>query len=544
MAVTVASTSASGTWNKLFPTETQTEVYSLVFIKKLFAVAVSYALFMRRIFPDSAFFDKQLDGINLKILREDNKYPGSSKVVYWLRGCFDAIDRQYLKAASLTLFSKGESTVGDPTQPYTSCKVIESYHFKMIYSNSSLQFEVCTLADKNNSKHGILSMSDDGVKAATLNLLKSIRTAGENLRALPSNMYMTMRLQYHENTPEDYEPLGFRDAGNISFDFEGSPVNIRIGSVQTTHHNLKMHMQVNKFFLNALKRPYGDFTGPADTSQHSVDMSMQGLTISSEKQNEGEELACTQKQTLQSDDTEDEIYDVRCPCGVHKDDGVMIVCDGCGMWQHAVCFRILEEADVPTSHICEHCSESRPDLLEKGGVTDLSLQNKPEDTRRSMCLLRRAVLLCTNLDSLSPAVLAKSLDVEYTVARGLFNRLIKEGVLKETGNRRGEKLVERELLESVILAKIFFNSLDQPRKKPLLDAMDEFVSQKSAVNSQTSTVRRTPRRSFAIHDPSKTNLDNLELSLEASQESSNSPIPTKRRKRTGIANTPVSVGRK
>lgn len=35
----------------------------------------------------------------------------------------------------------------------------------------------------------------------------------------------------------------------------------------------------------------------------------------------------------------------------------MILCDGCDKWQHAVCFRILQEGDVPTSHVCEICAK-------------------------------------------------------------------------------------------------------------------------------------------------------------------------------------------
>lgn len=47
-----------------------------------------------------------LQGVRLKILREDKKFPSSSKVVYWLRGCFDAIDRQFVStAANLIWFS-------------------------------------------------------------------------------------------------------------------------------------------------------------------------------------------------------------------------------------------------------------------------------------------------------------------------------------------------------------------------------------------------------------------------------------------------------
>ncbi|KAF8568414.1 hypothetical protein P879_05172 [Paragonimus westermani] len=513
MAVAVASSSQIGSvcptffyivplqWSKLFPTDLATEVQSLVFVKKFFAVAVSYALYTRHLFPESAFFDKQLEGVKLKILKEDNKFPGSSKVVYWLRGCFDAIDRQYVR----------------------------------IISNS----QSCRVAGTSNEE----------IKTATINLLKTIHTAGQKLLKLPPNLYMTMRLQYYDVAPEDYVPLGFKKADDITFEFDGTPVNIRIGIVNTAHHSIKMHMQTNRAFLMHSKTPNQTVNDTSEISQHSVDLSSQDLqeeqptAKSDDDLGEVELTASLQRQTLQSEE-EEESYDVRCPCRVNKDDGVMILCDGCGMWQHAVCFRILEESDVPTSHICEHCSESRPDLLEKGGVTDSSLQGIAEDARRSICLLRRAVLLCTGLDSLSPATIAKSLDVEYTVARGLFNRLIKEGVLKETGPKRGEKLIEKDFLESTVLARVFQFSPKRSKRLLNLETMDEFVSQKSTEPALSLSVRRTPRRTWAEANVSNTLKNDRNNSIEDSQESLLSPAPAKKKRRTGIANTPVALARR
>lgn len=37
----------------------------------------------------------------------------------------------------------------------------------------------------------------------------------------------------------------------------------------------------------------------------------------------------------------------------------MILCDNCGQWQHAVCFRIIDEANFPVSHICELCAKTK-----------------------------------------------------------------------------------------------------------------------------------------------------------------------------------------
>lgn len=50
-------------WQKTFPLQISTETLSLVFVKKLFAVAVSNVAFVRKLFPDNAFFDKNIEGL-------------------------------------------------------------------------------------------------------------------------------------------------------------------------------------------------------------------------------------------------------------------------------------------------------------------------------------------------------------------------------------------------------------------------------------------------------------------------------------------------
>ncbi|TGZ59909.1 hypothetical protein CRM22_008833 [Opisthorchis felineus] len=459
MAVVVATQSCTGNWQKLFPMDIGTEVYSLVFVKKLFAVAVSYVLYTRRIFPNSAFFDKQLEGVKLKILREDNKFPGSSKVVYWLRGCFDAIDRQYLKSALISLYCR-EDANRPSINLYDSCKIVESYAFKLAYGESAVEVDGAA-GDNVVSRSRLLppAVSQAEIQAATINLLKTINAVGEKTKRLSGDLFMTMRLQYTDDTPEDYVPPGFKKADDIVFQFDGTPANIRVGIVKTAHHSLKMHLQTNRAFLPLTKQMKEDKMEVQEASQKSLELNNQPQPEQQIPNSKETDLTeSLQKQTIQSEDDAEETFSVRCPCGVNKDDGVMILCDGCGMWQHAVCFRILEETDVPSSHICEKCSETKPELLQNGGITDNSLKELPDDARKSLCLLRRAVLLCTSLDSISPAIISKNLEVKYTVARSLFNRLIDEGILKEVGSKRGEKMVDKNHLEETVILKIFQHS--------------------------------------------------------------------------------------
>ncbi|XP_065910178.1 HORMA domain-containing protein 1-like [Dysidea avara] len=89
--------SKAGTWSAIFPTEQVTEQQSTLFVKKLLAVAVSNITYLRTIFPEHAFGDRCLEDLNLKILRDDSACPGACQVIQWVKGCFDALDKKYLR---------------------------------------------------------------------------------------------------------------------------------------------------------------------------------------------------------------------------------------------------------------------------------------------------------------------------------------------------------------------------------------------------------------------------------------------------------------
>ena len=46
-----------------------------------------------------------------------------------------------------------------------------------------------------------------------------------------------------------------------------------------------------------------------------------------------------------------------------QDDGLMILCSVCDLWQHAVCYGIMEEDDAPQVHVCVECSKVKQNPL-------------------------------------------------------------------------------------------------------------------------------------------------------------------------------------
>ncbi|VDK79638.1 unnamed protein product [Dibothriocephalus latus] len=223
------------------------------------------------------------------------------------------------------------------------------------------------------------SSKTEDVKLQTKNLLNTILNAGKFLGPLPKKMTLTMKLQYYENAPNDYLPKGFKTDDSPDFVFASGPVNLKMGLIETGDSGSEKHV----------------ITSTNSNIAHTPRSSYQ------------------QTQPDMSDTNLDGEFEVSCPCGINMDCGVMILCDGCERWQHAVCFRIIDEADVPKSHLCRDCAKTK-----------------------SVCLFRRALFLCVNNDMLSVGSISNQLGVDASVAKGLLNKLQSEGAVKDVRGRR------------------------------------------------------------------------------------------------------------
>ncbi|CAG2226903.1 HOP1 [Mytilus edulis] len=191
----------TSTWSAIFPNETVTEQQSTLFVKKLVAVAVSNIAYLRAIFPEHSFGDRCLEDLNLKILRDDSSCPGACQVIKWVKGCFDAIEKKYLRMLIIGIYV-------DPEDP-------DFCHFR-------------------NDKKISSAYSASETKKATIRLLRTIVVLTQTLKSLPDDVMMTMKLLYFDDlTPGDYEPPGFKAAQTDSFQFEEEPMNIKVGDVTT-----------------------------------------------------------------------------------------------------------------------------------------------------------------------------------------------------------------------------------------------------------------------------------------------------------------------
>ena len=218
----------AGTWSSIFNSSEQlNEQQSALFAKKLLAVAISSVTYLRAVFPERCFGDRCLEDLNLKILRDEDAFPGSSQVIQWVRGCFDAIDRKYLRKIILGFYLNAS----DPDT------VIETYTFKFDYYSEGINIY------RNEQKIASAKTTDD-TKRATIRLLRTLVLLTQTLKSLPDDVMMTMKILYYDDvTPPEYQPPGFEDIEYSGQNFGEGVYRIHVGDITTPFHMVGLRVQ-------------------------------------------------------------------------------------------------------------------------------------------------------------------------------------------------------------------------------------------------------------------------------------------------------------
>ncbi|KAM6120116.1 HORMA domain-containing protein 2 [Phoenicopterus ruber ruber] len=242
----------------LFPNKIATEQQSVVLVKRLLAISVSCITYMRGLFPESSYGTRYLDDLCLKILREDKSCLGSLQIVKWIQGCFDALERQYLHIAVLAIYT-------NPKEPET---VTELYQFKFKYKKEVPQMDV--ISNQMNFVNGVCS---EDVKQASRLLIRKLYLLMQNLGPLPNDITLTMKLLYYNDvTPKDYQPPGFKEDGSPGdLLFDGDPVNLRVGSVSTGFHLMKVRVTTEKKRMGTVESNLIQKNGPTEISHQGLD---------------------------------------------------------------------------------------------------------------------------------------------------------------------------------------------------------------------------------------------------------------------------------
>ncbi|NWQ66931.1 HORM2 protein, partial [Neopipo cinnamomea] len=241
----------------LFPDAITTEQQSLVLVKRLLAISVSCITYMRGLFPESSYGTRYLDDLCLKILREDKSCLGSLQIVKWIQGCFDALEKQYV----MTHFCFSPLLL--PLQVVT-----ELYQFKFKYKKNVPQMDI-----SSNHREFVAGLRSEDIQQASRLLLRKLYLLMQNLGPLPNDITLTMKLLYYNDvTPKDYQPPGFKeDASPGDLLFGGDPLSLRVGSVSSDFHLMKMRVTTEKKRVRKAHSKLIQKRGPTEISHQGLD---------------------------------------------------------------------------------------------------------------------------------------------------------------------------------------------------------------------------------------------------------------------------------
>jgi len=452
----------AGSWIDTFPETQVTERQSAMFMKKLLAIAVSNITYMRVVFPEDAYSDRLLSGLNLKILKNDKSCPSAVQVVDWLKGVFDAIDKKYLRLLLLGFYRGSNS---DPNS------LLEMYTFRFSYTGTT-EMEIYN----NEQKISLVALAQE-TRKATLKLLHDLIAVIQPMRSLPADARVTMKLYYYDDmTPIDYEPPGFKAAETDYIYVEGNPVKYRFHQVNTAFHSLQLRVVVDpeeeaaseeensdeemKAILSGMDEEMQEDTVDSTTPETKPKVARYSQLDSADATTPAAAAAAAQEDEKEdAEEEEDQSYSdaellgVRCACLINEDDGLMILCSVCHYWQHAVCFKILDQASVPARHVCNLCASSSSVHV----PTDAEFTDVDQDEIQMMCLWRKTLALCLEVNHITPAQLACYLGVDCAVASRLTDRLVAEGFAsaKKSRNPGTTRYAKKKKIRSEGLIKYF-----------------------------------------------------------------------------------------
>ncbi|NXO94497.1 HORM2 protein, partial [Certhia brachydactyla] len=235
----------------LFPESIITEQQSLVLVKRLLAISVSCVTYMRGLFPESSYGTRYLDDLGLKILREDKSCLGSLQIVKWIQGCFDALEKQYVSVFF-----------------YFLMEFTEMYQFKFKYKKNVPQMDI-----SSNHREFVAGLCSKDVKQASKVLLRTLYLLMQDLGPLPSDVTLSMKLLYYNDvTPKDYQPPGFQEDGSpADLLFAGDPVNLKVGSISTDFHLMKVRVTAEKKRVRKADSNLIQKNGPTEISHQGLD---------------------------------------------------------------------------------------------------------------------------------------------------------------------------------------------------------------------------------------------------------------------------------
>ncbi|GAA5904922.1 Hop1p [Sporobolomyces salmoneus] len=245
---------------------------SLQQVKTLLHAGIGCIAFLRGLFDEDSFEDAKLEAprptdtirrgrdkeksdkpstVRIKKLKRGG-CESANKLLDWIElGVTDGIEKGYLHRLVFAIYLDPE----DPTN------LVESYTFTFTYETDEQGNRRAAMTMHDQMKGMVISSSsasvsrpreeihkEGDVKRQVQQVIKNLLTSTQLLDELPRRRFFTLRAFWYDETPDDYQPPGFKritqswpDYNLTTTSINDPPETSSLGSIQTGYHGVSIH---------------------------------------------------------------------------------------------------------------------------------------------------------------------------------------------------------------------------------------------------------------------------------------------------------------
>lgn len=210
-----------------------TEQESLLLTRNLLRIAIFNISYIRGLFPEKYFTDKNIPALEMKIKKLMPMDAESRRLIDWMeKGVYDALRKKYLKTL---LFCICEAIDG---------AIIEEYAFSFSYSNADGQEVSMNINRMGNRNGGTFkydsktNITPNQMRSSACKMVRTLIQLMRTLDKMPEERTVLMKLLYYDNvTPNDYEPPFFQSCTveEANNPWTKTPLKMKVGSVNSKH---------------------------------------------------------------------------------------------------------------------------------------------------------------------------------------------------------------------------------------------------------------------------------------------------------------------
>ncbi|KAJ3629322.1 hypothetical protein MTP99_013719 [Tenebrio molitor] len=331
------------------------------YINTMLRASVINILYHRLNIDEKEFITKNFNNIVYKTFRSKSKNVLIREFHTYMLACKDALDKNYLREFYLYFID------------FASGDIIENYKFSFAYAEKA---------------GGNQTQSEENLIESTCELLKTLEDLGKHEK-FHSEIQLKVEFTYFDDTPEEYEPPGFRnieESESLIRKITKTGNSVLIGTLFTGFHKLKCRGRGDVFNFNSSPSPTNAESEAVEVDQfvshgkliekdepsavykdiYTEDVSPQAdISIKATIKNGQSKMNDTYLSQCIDISSEEEIQ-MNCPCKLpvlELCELDKIDCVICKQTYHAPCQGYLDNTFIPGPFQCLYCNNDSESIV-------------------------------------------------------------------------------------------------------------------------------------------------------------------------------------